>query len=232
MMKYAVSGISDRKLIKKLYEHGIYIINIKNNELLADPCSTHADMQCCNDMNGTLFFASNIKFSEDVRNYTDNNIIYTDDKLGKTYPDDIKLNILITDRHVYAHKNASGQILEKLKKDGRDIVYVNQGYCACSTLSVTENRFITADKSLYEATAADPHNEVLMTAPGKIILPGYGNGFIGGASCVTENEVLFFGDINSHPDAKRITDFINAAGKKAVSLCSGYLFDAGGAVFI
>jgi hypothetical protein len=50
-------------------------------------------------------------------------------------------------------------------------------------------------------------------------LPGHQYGFIGGASGkISENEILFFGDITAHQDYKKIAGFIEKHGCKIISL--------------
>ena len=49
--------------------------------------------------------------------------------------------------------------------------------------------------------------EVLTVSPSGIALPGYGCGFIGGASAVINSTAVFFGSLKNHPDAERIAEF-------------------------
>ena len=53
---------------------------------------------------------------------------------------------------------------------------------------------------------------------------------LGGATAVTENEVLFFGDIRRRKDCKDICDFISKHGKKAVYIPDIPLYDYGSPV--
>ncbi|MBQ0125453.1 MAG: hypothetical protein KBS59_03910, partial [Clostridiales bacterium] len=55
-------------------------------------------------------------------------------------------------------------------------------------------------------------------------------GFIGGAcGNISENEILFFGDIEKHPSCEQIRDFCQKHGVKIIS-GKGNLFDFGGFV--
>ena len=49
--------------------------------------------------------------------------------------------------------------------------------------------------------------EVLTVDTGGIALPGYGCGFIGGASAVINGTAIFFGSLSDHPDGARIAEF-------------------------
>ena len=87
--------------------------------------------------------------------------------------------------------------------------------------------FITADPSL--AAAADAEGlDPLVIKEGHISLPGYGTGFIGGASGAVGKRVFFFGDLFSHPDGEAIAKRISDAGFEFVCLSGGPLLDSGG----
>ena len=74
--------------------------------------------------------------------------------------------------------------------------------------------------------------DVLLIQPGHIDLPGYDYGFIGGASFVYENKVIFFGNIEGHPDYTEIRDFIDEAGYEMIYEKNTQLTDLGGAVVL
>ena len=71
---------------------------------------------------------------------------------------------------------------------------------------------------------------MLRIQSGKITLPGYDTGFIGGCSFCDDNNVYFYGDINKHPDGELIKRFIINHGKQIVCLHSDSLIDVGGFV--
>ena len=62
--------------------------------------------------------------------------------------------------------------------------------------------------------------------------PPYEYGFIGGSGGVDGKSVFFLGDIMTHPDGERITEFIENLGMKVVSLGEGELQDMGGIMFL
>ena len=49
---------------------------------------------------------------------------------------------------------------------------------------------------------------------------------------VVGDTVVFFGDVNTHPDCREILDFISKYGMKHISLMDGLLTDIGGAVIL
>ena len=98
-------------------------------------------------------------------------------------------------------------------------------------MKINDENVITADVGISRALSEVGINVLLIT-PGHISLPPYEYGFIGGASGVDGKTVYFLGDIMTHPDGKKITEFIENLGMKAVSLDSGELQDMGGIVFL
>ncbi|MBO7309884.1 MAG: hypothetical protein J6U86_00645, partial [Clostridia bacterium] len=143
------------------------------------------------------------------------------------YPKDIPLNCAVVGKNIIANKKyASASILSLASDEGLSILHTPQGYAKCSTVTVSENAIITADASIYKA-AISAGIDALQITPEHVRLKGYGTGFIGGASGVLENAVLFCGDIKAHPDHDKIREFCNAHKKATVSLSSSPLYDLG-----
>ena len=114
-----------------------------------------------------------------------------------------------------------------------EVIFVNQGYCACAAAACADGALITADRGIASAAfrAGIP---CLTIRPGHIMLPGYGDGdggFIGGASGLCGDRLYFSGDPHSHPDGEAICDFCREHGTEVVPLTGGKLFDGGGIVF-
>ena len=61
-----------------------------------------------------------------------------------------------------------------------------------------------------------------------IFLNGFSCGFIGGASGVVDNTILFCGDIRKHKDYNNIKAFANNRGFDLYSLSNNDLYDYGG----
>ena len=146
---------------------------------------------------------------------------------GPRYPDDIALNCAAAGNVLFCHySHAAPEIKEIARRRGLRLVGVRQGYAACSCLT-GDGFFITADPSL--AAAADAEGlDPLVIKEGHISLPGYGTGFIGGASGAVGKRVFFFGDLFSHPDGDAIAKRISDAGFEFVCLSGGPLLDSGG----
>lgn len=111
-----------------------------------------------------------------------------------------------------------------------EIIDVNQGYSACTTLDCRYG-IISSDNGICEA--ARKHGlKVLQISQGFISLPGYSYGFIGGSAFLLENKMFFTGTLQNHPDRDRILSFLSAGGIEPIYLTNEEIFDIGGAVLI
>jgi hypothetical protein len=137
------------------------------------------------------------------------------------YPEDCLLNCAVSDKWVIAHKKNP-----LFKNSNKSFIGVNQGYAKCSTVCVSDNAIITADPSVYDCAIKNGIS-ALKVRPSFVKLDGYDTGFLGGASGSTESEVLFCGDLDTHPDAESIRAFCAEHKRCAVSLGKGALYDYG-----
>ncbi|MBR5437447.1 MAG: hypothetical protein IKV21_00875, partial [Clostridia bacterium] len=75
-------------------------------------------------------------------------------------------------------------------------------------LVIDERSVITDDESIARKLRENGF-DCLLIRKGDISLEGHGYGFIGGASGkISENEIIFFGDVTRHRDYESIRDFI------------------------
>jgi hypothetical protein len=75
--------------------------------------------------------------------------------------------------------------------------------------------------------------EVLLVEPGHINLPGYSTGFIGGCTGLdtVHNELVFNGDLLTHPDGDRIREFAAVHGVAVRDFPGRPLTDIGSIIF-
>ena len=167
----------------------------------------------------------------DIRERSEINITFTADTFGDRYPQDAIFNALVIGKKIFLKSDtASPAILDYARRAGLEIIHTNQGYPACTTLAFGNNA-ITADSGMAKILS-DAGISVTKISEGGISLPPHKYGFIGGAAGVFENKVMFFGDINTHPDARIIKAAITAAGYEPHSLSYEPLADFGGIIFI
>ena len=129
-------------------------------------------------------------------------------ELGSEYPRDIAFDAIGIRETLYCLEAYTS---EEVKQRFSRIVNIKQGYAACSTLIPRGGIAITADKGIERALAADGMT-VCRISPDGILLPGYGCGFIGGASAVVNGTTVFFGSLSDHPDGERIAEIYRVNG--------------------
>ncbi|MBR6514612.1 MAG: hypothetical protein IKT46_07255 [Clostridia bacterium] len=213
-----ISSQAPNTIKSMLCSIGFSLVLLPADPNLPEPVSAHADM---------LIFENIIQKDYYKRNkelFLGYDLILAEESFGNEYPGDVLLNAFTIGDTLFGH-------LESLSKEIRNLylkqVNLRQGYAKCSTL-LFGNNAITADRGI--ASALSEHGvNVLLITPGHIALPGYDYGFIGGASFVYEDKVIFFGNIEEHPDGVAILDFIGQAGYEAVYDKTEKPVDLGGA---
>ncbi|MBR2345993.1 MAG: hypothetical protein IKA68_00135 [Clostridia bacterium] len=203
---------------------------------LATPVRSHADMLMLPV--GKVVFTSSeyLSVAEDIFKALESlgyEIVACNAEIRSDYPHDVAFDALVLKSAIIARLDSlSDEIKTYATAMGIALLDSKQGYAKCSAVSVGESAIITADMNIARAAEAAGGDTLLISAaPEAIRLEGYDYGFIGGASGVLEDTVYFTGDISSHPDAERITEFCNAHKKKIISLSSEPLNDVGGIFF-
>lgn len=224
--------ISD-KCFDGLRESGFLPIKLPKIKTLPAPIASHTDI-----ITFKLYdklFLSKAYFEAFLGIFSplsSKNIITTSDIHGENYPLDAIFNgLLMGDRLFCKSDTFSKEILRHAERLGIKVVNVKQGYPACTTLKISENAAITADRGMSRALKSEGIS-VLDIKNGGVLLPPYEYGFIGGAGALYGDKVFFLGDIGKHPDSDKILSFIEENGRTAVSLSDEPLADLGGIVFI
>lgn len=210
---------------------GFKIIPIPPTNLVAEPICSHPDIQ--------IFVHNNSVFthpaiSKDVvkslENYCNVNICSTE--LNNKYPLDIAYNIVcIGNIAIHKAKCTPPEIKKYFTDNNINLINTNQGYSKCSTLIVDDKSIITADKSIHKIAVANEIDSLLIT-PGFIDLPGYKQGFIGGASGCFKKTILLTGKIDHHPDCDIIIDFIKKRDLSISYLSQNPIIDIGSILII
>ena len=180
------------------------------NENLPKPLKTHPDMNLC-IIDNTVFLPQDSSLKQEFSDKT-YSVVTIKQQLGNAYPLDVPFNCAVGKNTVILNKNTvAPEILVFCKECEKEIISVNQGYAACSTLVIDDYRFITADKGIYDQLVK--HNKTaLLISAGYIQIDEYDYGFIGGASGFIDGVLHFFGDITAHPDFNAIDSFLNENG--------------------
>lgn len=211
---------------EQLTLRGLSVILLPAFSALDTPVSKHADMLLFPIGEALLTFEdycrANARLFEGVK------VITTDEQVGSSYPHDVLLNALDLAPGIICRTDSVSSVI---RDSGKPLIHAAQGYARCTVCKVTDNAIITADPSITIA-AKDSGIDVLQICGGRILLPGYSNGFIGGCSARIGDEMLFIGDITEHPDFESIDAFLSKYGVRPVSVCGGTLTDYGGIVLV
>ncbi len=200
---------------------GLDLVFLPSEPSLPEPVSAHADMLMFGNIVQKDYYERN---KELFREY---DIVLAEEKFGNEYPKDVLLNAFAVGDTLFGRlESLSGEVKKLYPK----VINLRQGYAKCSTL-LFGNNAITADKGIASVLTEYGLN-VLVITPGHIALPGYDYGFIGGASFVYENKIIFFGNIEEHPDYAFIKNFITSAGYELIYDKNEKLTDFGGGVMI
>jgi len=109
-------------------------------------------------------------------------------------------------------------------------IHVNQAYTRCNLLPLKNNNFITSDKGIYSALTAYNLN-VLYVNPKSILLPGFKNGFFGGACGTYKDQFFVIGSLASFMESEKVRILLHDLGYQIVELYDGQLYDGGSLVF-
>lgn len=185
----------------------------------------HADIQL-HAFNGKVFCAPEVYgYYRDILREVE--VICGAANLSMKYPYDIAYNVCRIGGYAICRKRFTDEaIISEYEAAGRKILNTRQGYAKCSICVVNNESAITADEGVYRLLRENGIH-VLKIRQGYIRLYDM-QGFIGGASGLLEKNILAFnGDIKTHPDCDRITDFCRSCGVEVVSLAKGELQDIG-----
>ena len=216
-IKIVICGELCDKLNSYLDSIRVQRILIEPNNLIDKAVKFHADMAAIHlGANKVLVDKNQVSLGEKLIN-SNFDVYHSEKSVKGEYPCDVGLNFALFGKNLMgSFRYADDKLLELTTEYNR--IDVKQGYCKCSCLIVSDNAVITDDNSIYMALN-ECGVDVLLISKGDIRLDGHDYGFIGGASCkISEENILFFGDMTKHRDYKKIADFIKKRGCDIISL--------------
>lgn len=221
-MKLLTGGIRDKKA--KAYLSERYTLVGVPSLPVADPIREHIDIG--------LFVSGSISVCEpSVYGFYKEffpSVICAGTRVSEKYPKDVAYNAFSVCGALVCREDATDVTLKSIFPK---IVSVRQGYAKCSTVVVSENAVITSDRSIFSACEKLGADTLFADNDG-VLLEGYDTGFLGGATAVTDEYVLFIGDLSRRKDCKEICSFIEAHGKKVEYIPDVPLLDCGSPVII
>lgn len=216
-------------------KYNINTVTVNKNPELDAPISKHADC-CLLQLNNNVFIEQNnyiniVNYLTSTAGEEKSNFHIIPESVFSPYPNDVPLNAkVIGDKIICKAKYLSEAVTKYALEFGFDIINVNQGYAACSSITVSENALITDDESIYVSSKSNGIDCILISK-GFVNLNGYEYGFIGGTcGMIDKNLLAFTGRINNHTDAELIINFLSKHNVRYTELSSGPLVDIGGII--
>jgi hypothetical protein len=145
--------------------------------------------------------------------------------VGSAYPASAAYNAAVTENFLIHKTDITDPAILDACCD-MEKLSVQQGYTRCNLLPLKGNSFITSDSGIYKSLLSRNLN-VLYVKPDGILLPGFGNGFFGGACGVYRNTVFVAGSLKHYPHGRQAEDFLRSLKYDIVELYDGPLFDCG-----
>jgi ribosomal protein S8 len=222
-------------LIVALNKLGISTFLIERNLNLEESICSHPDCVIFH-LNQNLLVDSSISESivnlltskSVVKNYR---IISIGEMAHSPYPYDIRLNCKRINNKIICNTKYISENLRRLALEyDFELIHVNQGYAACSTVVVNDSAIITDDESIHNSVIKYGIDSLLISK-GSVQLKNHNYGFIGGACGMIDRNLLgFYGNIEQHKDANEIIKFLNKYDTQYLNLINGPLTDVGGII--
>lgn len=223
-----VDGRIPYEMEKNLYDMKIKIIKTKKIKELNPSIAFHPDMMLHHLGKKEIITAPNVD-NKVVYELEENgfNVICGKKVLSESYPDDIAYNVArIGNMALCSIKNTDEVLLQELYRRGINIIDTKQGYSKCSISIISEKAIITSDMGIYKLLREKL--DILLIQIGYINLFDMNYGFIGGATGkISDNELAFYGNIETHTDFNEIKSFLLKYDKMAVNLGKNILMDLG-----
>ncbi|MBF1295677.1 MAG: hypothetical protein HXM96_06255 [Parvimonas sp.] len=204
LQKIIVSNRASAKFFELLEKENIKYIKSLNNEKFNKNYNDHPDLSIVK-IDEDIYIENSVYdyYSEYLSGFNFKKVDVSNFKNGERV-----LNIAKNKKYFFHNeKFTTIEIFEKLRLN-REYVKINQGYANCSMICF-KNHIITSDEGVYKTLKAENIDVELVTNEG-IILKGYKNGFIGGTcGFVSDDILLFYGDVTKYPDydiIKRVAD--------------------------
>lgn len=231
MRKHAVLSPQNPDCVRSCRKLGFDVFTTEPVRGLISYEQHHADMQMLIAETDTVFVLQECKSLQKYLKLHFKNVITTEKKLKKAYPQNVLLNIAWLKNMAVCNTIAIDNAVKKYCSAHHTALYhTKQGYAKCSCVILNQTALITADPSIFQ-TAVQNKLDVLKIKTGHIRLNGADYGFIGGCcGNIDENLLGFCGEIQKHPDFDNIRAFCKNYHTELESLCSGELEDIGGII--
>lgn len=222
-MKLLVGKNTPENIVLSLRERGFHVCFLPPSPFLSHPVSTHPDMLAFQHGDKIILGREYYGQNRALIDYYSLPIIIANADARSPYPTEIAFDCFYLDDILFCkEKYTPSDIKSRFSK----VVNVKQGYAKCSSLVLPGKGVITDDEGIAAAVKKEGYDSVTVPCD-EIMLPGYDRGFIGGASFVYNDTVLFTGDFTRLSCNREISDFCSNHRYTIESLTSDAVFDCG-----
>ena len=208
----------------KLDRLGIKAIPSPYSPSLPRPVRFHPDMNC-RHLEGNRFAVYADALGLEDLTELGAELVFVDPPKAPEYPHDAALNALPFGKYFVNNPSSVSKALAR-EFSGLEQIRVRQGYCACSVAVAGENTVITGDNGI--GNALENRGVTVVRADNHgIVLPGYSNGFIGGAAgLIAPGRLCISGSPEGIVDTTRLEEL----GISFICLSDDKMLDIGGIV--
>ncbi len=230
IVKHGLIGERYTDEIKELTEEGIECLILKENPLLDDEISAHADILSFNFGNGQVIVNASAIGESELKKLGITPLL-CNKRISSPYPADILLNTAYIGDYIICNtKYTSKDILCFADAKNLNLINTKQGYARCNICVVSDNAVITEDEGL-ACLLKKYQFDVLNISSGDVYLSEQHYGFLGGASCkISKDRIYFSGNIENHRDYEDIIKFLNNHHIKPIYNKNRNLRDFGGII--
>lgn len=216
MNTVCISEHANRILKDALRGKGYKLIEIAGTDKVYDAISSHCDIYVCKICDGIIVAPVQLPLIREELQRNGIAFVQGADDPGLRYPENIRYNAAqIGTRLILSKRHADPAVLLAAEEHGLALIDVKQGYTKCNLVVVDGESAITSDMGLYAALLKQGL-DVLPISQGHVRLKGFPYGFLGGASGRVGDEIVFNGDLSTHPDFEAIKGFIQQKKLRAV----------------
>ena len=223
---------------EKLLEFGFTPILLPPSEKLSSAVASHPDMLMFLTKDTLIterdYYGQNANIINEITGLCKMRTVISSTLFEKEYPNDAIFNAGVTSDKVFIKTDSiAKEVIDYANSASLTLVAVKQGYPACTVLFLGDKFAVTSDKGMAKILEKSEISTTIIDNSPKILLPPYEYGFIGGCAGIYRDTVYFTGNLDAHPDKKKIKSAISKAGFKYISLGTGEsLFDLGGLRFL
>ena len=233
-MKILIDNRMRKEEQEYLEQYGKVIVMPKYSNVY-DEISSHPDI-FTTQINGKIICSPciyNFLLENEIK------VIKGEKNPGKNYPKDILYNVCQIGEFIIGNfESCDSIVLSEIDRCGLKKINVKQGYSNCSISVLNKNACITSDEGIERALTKMGIDTCLIKSMNVKLLNSENefsnmNGFIGGASCVFNNNFILFGDTNflEKEEAERLKNFLEKYEFNLHDFKGKPIIDYGGVLF-